>query len=320
MVEYHVYNGPECQEGAIDITSNDFLLSRLRPDLSPVGDGSGIRSFKVELTIDPQTIANSSIFEDLGTSANVYFCVRFSVFNEGTSNANAIEVNFVETPVLLEVNLLGNFSISSGYLTNAALVLQLAQQNSYVQAYLCDQENNVVTGSSVKNQGQSVRVCVRPIPSTMQDGVFLRQIEEFTFRRDNYTQVAIAPNTGGVAANQLTVVSCVPGSSLCAFETLLSSEFFTTPGVVNGNGSAYLQFGTNQATSKRRQMEEWSARRLQTVSNKDLATTLDKTITYFNFDILALPAPGNSTSSGTSLLAVPATIGACLLAFAGIFW
>jgi len=74
----------------------------------------------------------------------------------------------------------------------------------------------------------------------------MKSIEDFTFYRDDITQVAVELNTGGVAANPLTVVSCQSGSIVCAFETLLNADFFEDgAGEVSGSGSAFLELGGN---------------------------------------------------------------------------
>jgi hypothetical protein len=84
-------------------------------------------------------------------------------------------------------------------------------------------------------------VCIRPTEEARNQGAYLRQIEEFTFQRDNYTQQAIV---GGAPADELTILSCFSGATVCAFETLLNSDFFQDGlGVVFGTGTAYLQLG-----------------------------------------------------------------------------
>jgi hypothetical protein len=268
---------------------------------------------KVTLNIDPETISGSAVFEDLITHANVYFCVRISVYNMDSTDPSALEVNFLETPVLLTVNLVDGFEIASGTLTNADLVVELAEQDSAVVAYLCDSDSNVVEQGDTKNQGQSVRVCIRPTPETMAKGAFLRYIEEFTFRRDDITQVAIAPEMGGVAASELTVVSCEPGATLCAFETLLGAAFFTSTGIVNGDGTAFLQFG------------QGDTRRVKVVSRStqvnDQGSILSGTPTQFSFDLVVLPFEDSKNGDGagdTLPLSIFLTLGVYLTIF--FFW
>jgi hypothetical protein len=313
FVEYSVFDSHACQEGANDITeNNDYLLSRFRTDLSPVGNGNGFRSMKVTLNIDPETISSSIIYEDFTTQAIVYFCVRINVYNMDSTLSSALEVNFLETPVLLTVDLVGEFQINSGSLTNAQSAVQLAEQDSAVEAYLCDSDANVVEQGNIQTQGQSVRVCVRPTDETMAKGAFLRYIEEFTFIREDISQVAISPGTGGVAGSELTVVSCEPGATLCAFETLLGAEFFSSTGIVNGVGTAYLQFG------------QGDTRRMKVVSRStqvnDQGSALSGTPTKFTFDLVVLPFKddGASGAGDTLPLSIILTLGSIMSSF--FFW
>jgi hypothetical protein len=271
---------------------------------------------KVTLNIDPETISSSIIYEDFTTQAIVYFCVRINVYNMDSADSNALEVNFLETPVLLTVNLVDGFQINSGSLTNAKSAVQLAEDDSAVEAYLCDNDANVVEQGNIQNQGQSVRVCVKPTTETMSKGAYLRYIEEFTFTRqaEDVSQVAISPGTEGVAGSQLTVVSCEPGATLCAFETLLGAEFFSSTGIVNGVGTAYLQFGQGD-----------SGRRVKAVSRStqevnDQGSALAGTPTKFTFDLVVLPYKDNDADgAGDSLpLSIILTLGSIMSSF--FFW
>jgi tetrahydromethanopterin S-methyltransferase subunit F len=120
-----------------------------------------------------------------------------------------------------------------------------------VEAYLCDDDLNPLDSSSVRTQASgTLRVCVQRNAKCVRDSVFMKQIDAFSFFRDGYRQVAIAP-VGQEAANGLTELHCQRASHMCWFETLLSAQFFTSPGWVAGSGSATLQFGS--ATERRLQ-------------------------------------------------------------------
>jgi hypothetical protein len=290
FVEYQVYENLLCgrnDETTINntfvnstvITDNDYLLSRLRPDLSSVGDGDGNRTMKVTLNIDQEMISTSPIFEDFETYATVSFCVRLGVYNMDTLSPDALEVNFLETPVLLTILLVDTFEIDVGQLSNQDLVVEMAYEDSAVIGYICDSESNTVEGD-VGSQGESIRICVTPTDQTLSEGAFLRYLDEFTFRRGEHFQVAIEAGTGGSPASQLTVISCTPGSLICAFETLLGAEFFEGGiGVVYGEGTAFLQFGEG----------EGETRRLQVTADVGNDQLLAERPTAFKFEIVALP-------------------------------
>jgi len=257
MVEYTLYDGLNCKDGGDnDITENEgYLVSRLRTDLTPVGDGSGVRTVKVLSEIVPTGgIGNSPLYrEDDDGNAVVEYCVRFSVYNMPKDQTYATETNYLEIPVKLVINLRAGFEIDAS-VSNSDVVLRQASQNTAVDAYICDSEDNIVPIMPTE-QGQTVRVCVSPTPPNLAVGALMRQLESFTFRRESpikIEQVAISPNTGGVPADELTVVSCRPGSTVCAFETLLTADFFINEGVVVGNGLTYLQLGPGTSAVSRR--------------------------------------------------------------------
>eukprot|EP00339_Tiarina_fusa_P018457 CAMPEP_0117012630 /NCGR_PEP_ID=MMETSP0472-20121206/10586_1 /TAXON_ID=693140 ORGANISM="Tiarina fusus, Strain LIS" /NCGR_SAMPLE_ID=MMETSP0472 /ASSEMBLY_ACC=CAM_ASM_000603 /LENGTH=384 /DNA_ID=CAMNT_0004715743 /DNA_START=131 /DNA_END=1285 /DNA_ORIENTATION=- len=294
FITYQIYDGHLCREGNNDITNNTYLAPRLRPDLKALGDGTGNRTMKLTLNIDPDEITSTSIFEDLETYANVYFCVRFNVHNMNYFEPQAIEVNFREVPVLLTINLVDGFSIDLGQVSDTDLVVELAYEDSAVEAYICDTDSNIINGD-VRNQGESIRVCVTPTAETLAQGAYLRYIDEFTFQREEHLQVAIEPGNGGEAANELTVVSCVPGALVCAFETLLGAEFFADGvGIVYGYGTAFLQFGQEDEAAT-------SGRRLQSdrLSAEELLAARP---TAFGFEIVSIPVE-NEFASGTPVLA-----------------
>ncbi|OEU20087.1 hypothetical protein FRACYDRAFT_268171, partial [Fragilariopsis cylindrus CCMP1102] len=229
MVGYTLYDGLNCKESDNDITVNSgYLFSWLRTDLTPVGDGSGERIMKVNAVLDPTQLASSGIYtanED-GSRATVDFCVRFSVYNVDKGNPNSMEVNYLENPITLDINLAGGITLDVE-LSRSDFVVQQVYQDIAVEAYMCDVEDNILTveeGSQTRNQGQTVRICISPYSQTSIDGATIRSFEDFTFFRGDAEQVAILPDTGGVAADALTIISCIPGSSVCAFETLLSAS------------------------------------------------------------------------------------------------
>lgn len=96
-------------------------------------------------------------------------------------------------------------------------------------------------------QGERIRVCVVPEDIALDDGVYMRRIESFTYMREKPTdgstifQKAILD---GVSANPaLTELTCERGTEVCFFDTLLRSDFFFGRGEVYGFGEAWLQYG-----------------------------------------------------------------------------
>jgi hypothetical protein len=147
---------------------------------------------EVILTIDPDTIINPSLYEDFGTYAHVCFCVYVCV-RADTPEQNGVIPNWVETPVLLVIDLTADIATTDiGSFSNMDLVLQMAEHDSAVEAYLCDSDGNVVVeGNMNKMQGTALQICVTPTAETMEQGAFIREIEEFYFSRDDNVHYAI---------------------------------------------------------------------------------------------------------------------------------
>ena len=233
MIEYSLYDGKNCKDGGDnDITENDgYLLSRIRTDNTPIGDGSGIRSIRVESEIVGSKLVNSGIYtaNDDENTGVVEYCLRFGVYTAG------MEINYLEVPIALTISFDGRFSVQAA-VQPVDLVLASASQGAAVDAYICDRDDNLVPIMPTE-QGQTVRVCVSPTAENIARGTLMRQLEQFTFYRDlpvSIKQASIEPGTGGVPVDPLTLVSCRSGSTVCAFETLLQADFFTGPGIIRG--------------------------------------------------------------------------------------
>jgi hypothetical protein len=265
------------------------------PALTPLGNGTDLRDTQVILTIDPDTIVNTPLYEDFGAYAHVYFCVYFCVRADIHEQASgALIPNWVETPVLLVIDLTADVaSIDSGSFSNMDLMLHMAEQDSAVEAYLCDSDGNVASEGNT-TQGTALQICVTPTAETMEQGAFVREIEEFYFSRDDNVHYAIL--AGDAGTSELTVLMCPVGTELCSFETLLPSEFFSDPGIIHGEGVAYLQFGNGE-------VRRASVVMRQTETN--IGHTLEQAPTRFGFDIVALPdgyyRAYNATSSSSTL-------------------
>merc|ERR1712183_776992 len=337
MVGYSFYDGFNCKDtdgGANDITENDgYLLSRLRTDLVPIGDGSGERTIKVNVNLDPEKIVDSGLYHEKegsnGNRASIEFCLRFSVYNADKADPNTMEVNFLENLVTLDINLMNDFSLDVN-LAKADRVVQDAYMDTAVEAYICDSEDNVLTIEETKiekNQGETVRICVSPTRRALDDGAKMRSLESFTFYIPDTSgattgniveQVAIFPNTGGVPADPLTIVSCDPGTIVCAFETLLNANFFqTSSNAVFGEGSAYLMIGTSLdgeedpiTTGRRRRtktnlQEEEAVAMAATATATATATKMTVRTRTLQFDEDGNPLSGNSKTANELLAERP---------------
>jgi len=263
MIGYTLYDGHKCKDGDgfggdNDITLNaGYILHKIRTDNAPPGDGSGTRSVKLSSKVIVPDISYTPLYRtDSEGNGVVKYCVRMGVFNTDRNEPMSMEINFLETLVTLSINMSGDIVIEAE-LSNAEPLLEMNAQGVAVDAYICDYDDNTVPIMPTR-QGQTVRVCVTPVPEVLAAGGLMRQIEKFDFFRQIPTvtsQSAILPGTDGVAADLLTVVQCRPGTMVCAFETLLGAKFFQGEGIINGQGLAYLQIGGGDMSTERR-MEE----------------------------------------------------------------
>jgi hypothetical protein len=111
--------------------------------------------------------------------------------------------------------------------------------------WLCDKNNLELDPRKhplVKGRDKA-RVCVTPDDIAInQDNVRIRNIDSFTWNREdvNVTQVAISTNA---VEEPRTEIFCQPGSLVCAFETDLVDDLYRLPGKVGGKGIVWLQFG-----------------------------------------------------------------------------
>lgn len=246
MSGYSLYDGRNCRYGDAmnsgdnDITNNkSYLLSRFRSDNVPEGNGSGTRMIKIQTQVVPSKLVNSGIYREGGEAENgdgiVEYCVRFSNYNMDKDDPQAVEVNYLETIVKVSIRFTGEFGVTA-YVDKSDVEEEELIEGVALEAYLCDREENIVPVAEF-NQGQTVRVCVTPTAEVLARGFRMRQIEDFVYRRElpfSTRQQAITAGTGGAPSDPLTVVSCRPGSVVCAFETLLFADFFVSEGVIAG--------------------------------------------------------------------------------------
>lgn len=262
MVQDQIYQDFECAEGGNTLENNvnaPLQVSLVTDTSVPPGNGDGTRQVQVQVSIDSNSIAQSSMYSEEVINnqvvAQIRFCHRFMLF---TTSATPIEVNFRETLVTLFVDLTDGFSIGTLNVEDKDKVVRTANQAYEVQGYQCNYSNeplNDLQLSQARQQGSLIRVCVRPEEEARQDGIYMRSIDQFVWERDYggsiglVTQVAV--ENGQAAANQLTELDCTPGDEVCVFDTILLALFYQLPGSVDGSGIASMQFGNGQPSQRR---------------------------------------------------------------------
>lgn len=108
-MQYTLFDTEGCQVSGRSIPPNsEYILSHLNFDRAP--DGGNLA--EVSLSIDPETMTTSPIYKEIDkTRAEILFCVRFSVCTGNASDPDSIEVNFIETPVKMQVLLKDGFYV-----------------------------------------------------------------------------------------------------------------------------------------------------------------------------------------------------------------
>jgi hypothetical protein len=249
----------DCKEGGVTVPSSDLSVM-LVPDATEPGVGENIRGASVKIDVNPLTISSSPVYSENTTPgglvvATVRFCMRFGLYTNGDS---PIEVNFLETLVTLTVDLTDGFAIETLNVSPKDELVRTASQAYEVDGFQCNTSNEPLSDSdraAARKQGEIIRVCVRPNQAAQDDQIFMRYIESFEFQRDYGGQIGIisqpAVEEREPASNLLTELYCIPGSSVCAFETILFASMYRTPGAVTGFGVASMQFG-NENNSRRK--------------------------------------------------------------------
>jgi hypothetical protein len=238
MVDYQIYDN-DCRDGDMKV-SNDTLSSQIGELTGTAGTGTGLRTIKVIVEINSETITSASnIYSEKTVNgelfASITFCVGFSL---STSSTSSIEVNFVETLVTLKVDLTDGFEIGTVAVAPKDILAKTANQAYEVEASFCD--NNAI---GPRNQGSLIKICVKPKADAIAAGVFMREILSFEFVRVDISSTQKAIVAGKPSLNGLTKLDCQAGYEICSFSTVLMAKFYASPGTVSGNGIASMQFG-----------------------------------------------------------------------------
>jgi hypothetical protein len=250
QAQYSLYTAG-CKEDGVALNANEGLIDNGLIDTTNPSRNSGTVSLNqgatVQISVDSTAIAtNSNLYSESDVvgdvSAQIQFCVRFGLFTDGGNTE--VEVNFLETVITLDVDLSDGFEIASISVAPKDKLIRTAAQAYQVEGYICTEEEIEGDLTSIRNQGAEIRVCVRPDADARADGIYMRAIDSFTWKRDapvEITQAAV--ENRAEASNTLTALYCAPGELVCHFVSILFASFYATPGAVAGSGIASMQFG-----------------------------------------------------------------------------
>jgi hypothetical protein len=120
-------------------------------------------------------------------------------------------------------------------------------------AFECNANNQQIFRKEKLKIGEEMKVCIKPTLETLDAGVYVKNIENFEFSKNDgnflVKQGAIVENAVGDFGK--TTLACVAGSSICSITTKLNDNFFDSGGEVRGRGQVALQFGTTERRQTR---------------------------------------------------------------------
>jgi hypothetical protein len=219
-------------------------------------DGDGKQNIAVEIDIDPTKISSEtdiySEIDGIGVlTADVDFCVRVGLHTPAAAGED--EINYLETIIRFDVDLSDGFNITSVSVEPRDKCALAAEDQFLVEGYFCQDgfEYDATLGQAAPiNQGDLVKICVRPQQRGLDSFVRMRRIADFTFTKNALSVISQPAIENGLpASNGLTEVYCVQGNAICYFETILYASFFTETATISGSGVADLQFGGEESQS-----------------------------------------------------------------------
>jgi hypothetical protein len=240
-VGFKLYSDSDCTQ---EITDNDYLMPELIFDQDFVKNSTGVRPMKALLTINQQGITTSPVWQQRADDQFfIFFCSKVSLYTGNITDPGAFEISILETLSEIKVDLLGDFGVEVNVSPNNATAEE-ATQAYFVEGFLCDDNLQKVSYDRPRTQGSSLRVCVKPTDDALADGLKMRAVDSFSFYKNQVggAQIAQEALARGESANpSLTSLTCVRGTELCYFDTLLKAGFFSGAGTVEGFGEAWLQ-------------------------------------------------------------------------------
>lgn len=240
-----------------------------------IGLGNSLQEVGIAIDVDTSVISTDyQVYTDVGfvnnqKTANIDFCMRFSLHTPLTAGDD--EVNFIEVIVGLTVDLTDGFQIGDISVEALDPCNKDGSPDAFVvDAYFCDDgtENTPIVSMKVLNQGELVKVCVRPEQRALDLGIRMNALQSFTWELVGGTMTQPAIVDYEEASNLLTQMYCSPGYGVCHFETMLFAGFFTVVGNVMGFGVADMQFGGESPTS----VSPKIARRALVQEDRDILT------------------------------------------------
>eukprot|EP00529_Nitzschia_sp_RCC80_P003588 CAMPEP_0113492162 /NCGR_PEP_ID=MMETSP0014_2-20120614/27929_1 /TAXON_ID=2857 /ORGANISM="Nitzschia sp." /LENGTH=1134 /DNA_ID=CAMNT_0000385975 /DNA_START=416 /DNA_END=3817 /DNA_ORIENTATION=- /assembly_acc=CAM_ASM_000159 len=251
-VEILTFSDQDC---SVDISDNDYLVPELIYDDNPDPTGEKDRDVEVVYTIDPVKMAGTDVWveRDEGQTIFLSFCMAVNLLNGPVGEEGSQAFSRLDTLVFIRVDFEGSFGDALDVRPGDRLD-ENALEVYRVDGYWCYQNNTRIADVAPLVQGVPVRVCVEPVERALAAGIRMRRVDSFTYYRIKEDGSEINQETlrdGAPVDDSITELECIRGTELCAFTTVLNTDFFYKPGLVIGYGEAWLQFGTGQVRKRR---------------------------------------------------------------------
>ena len=227
IISYSLSTDKDCQGGFIP---DDEILSNMI-ELSS-------NSIRISLLLNPEKISDASYINHFESHSTIGFCARVWIDRPPmTLDGERITVSAPRDDFFtIKANL-------DDLVTGITEVLDENSINWGVNVFRCNDRNQKIDSPGSLTNGETFRLCFRTTLRTRNDNIYIKEIRYLHFLRGDVIQ---RPATS-FGTDEVTDVECTPGSRTCAIETVLSNDFFFSPGQVSVDGVVYLQY-SNQNT------------------------------------------------------------------------
>ena len=209
-----------CDENGREFGDPADGIWNIRTEVATPGKGSLVFDYDFNTLRNNSNIFLSN-YTDEGQEAFFRLCGYF-VLKTGNMTANFRDVDFTinsnfTTSIYFQIPYVGASDKRNGKTT--------VEESHSVVSYLCDPTFPSIPLSNVTYlQGSLISVCVTPSVESVAEGLVMRQVDWFEWKRDATEQPAI--ESGLPATNSLTHYDCDPGSLYCIFSTILFADFY----------------------------------------------------------------------------------------------
>jgi hypothetical protein len=269
-----------------DLVANKFLEVQLfqadcvtaadADALVMVNNTDGDHELHIDLDIIQETITNSTHYQKITPGeAAISFCLRVDYnYIDGVDPPESI--NFYETNVTITVDLTANFTLTNIVAARTSADSEAAdiKLDYPVEAYICADDNSIITDPDPLTQGSFLQVCVKIDADVTTDNVLVEDILTFVVSQPSNPLSSDSETITNAATDPLTDKVCRE-SGICNVKTQLLSKFFTeaSPGLLRIDGVAILAFGqASLMPSSAPTIAPTLARRLRAVPIRGLIT------------------------------------------------